>query len=76
MVEMTPEHLETQVDIELQEDKADMEGEDSEEYIMDFGVKLVTKLAKDGRGAEEDSKVPVDPLSLVSLLSQGFEESL
>ena len=40
MVEMTPEHLETQVDIELQEDA---EGEESDE-VTDFGVKLIQKL--------------------------------
>ncbi|CAD7973510.1 unnamed protein product [Amoebophrya sp. A25] len=69
MVEMTPEHLENQVDIELQEDDED------EEPITDFGVKLITKLEKDGRAVEEEPKVSVDPLSLSSLLSQGFDES-
>ena len=55
MVEMTPEHLETQVDIELQEDAED----DSNEEVTDFGVKLVNKLAKDGRG---DAEIPVSVL--------------
>eukprot|EP00392_Amoebophrya_sp_AT5.2_P004228 g4236.t1 len=73
MVEMTPEHLENQVDIELQEGGGGEEGE--EEPITDFGIKLITKLEKDGRAVEEEPKVAVDPLSLSSLLSQGFDES-
>ncbi len=48
MVEMTPEHLENQVDIELQE-----EDTNDEEPITDFGMKLISKLEKDGRGADE-----------------------
>ena len=101
MVEMTPEHLENQVEIELGE--GDAEGREAvvdgilffltsqnlthsnshsppkiiseEDEIVDFGVKLVLKMDKDGRGPEEDPKIPVDPLSLSSLLSQGFDES-
>ncbi|CAD7943044.1 unnamed protein product [Amoebophrya sp. A120] len=72
MVEMTPEHLENQVDIELQETDPN---EEQEEPITDFGIKLITKLERDGRAVEEEPKVAVDPLSLSSLLSQGFDEA-
>ena len=50
MVEMTPEHLENQVDIELQEENEDEETEP----ITDFGMKLIYKLEKDGRAADEE----------------------
>jgi len=78
MVEMTPEHLEAQVEVELQEAE---EGE--EEVVTDFSVRLIEKLAKDnknkpGEGLDSSKNdlpaLPVDPLSLSSLLSQGFEE--
>jgi hypothetical protein len=78
MVEMTPEHLEAQVDMELQEAE-----ENDEEVVTDFSVRLIEKLAKDnktkpGQGIDSSADVgpavPVDPLSLSSLLSQGFEE--
>lgn len=78
MVEMTPEHLEAQVEISLQE------AVDDEEVITDFSVRLIEKLAKDNKTKPDqglDSAadaggplLPVDPLSLSSLLSQGFEE--
>mmetsp|Transcript_132076 Transcript_132076/g.232663 ORF Transcript_132076/g.232663 Transcript_132076/m.232663 type:complete len:651 (+) Transcript_132076:183-2135(+) len=80
MVEMTPEHLEAQVEVELQE--AEEGGE--EEVVTDFSVRLIEKLAKDNKNKPGDGldsgqtdsgpPLPVDPLSLSSLLSQGFEE--
>lgn len=80
MVEMTPEHLESQVEVELQE--AEEGGE--EEVVTDFSVRLIEKLAKDNKNkpgdgldsghADAGPPMPVDPLSLSSLLSQGFEE--
>lgn len=80
MVEMTPEHLEAQVEVELQE--AEEGGE--EEVVTDFSVRLIEKLAKDNKNKPGDGldsghtdagpPMPVDPLSLSSLLSQGFEE--
>jgi len=78
MVEMTPEHLEAQVEVELQEAE---EGE--EEVVTDFSVRLIEKLAKDNKNKpgegldsskDQEPALPVDPLSLSSLLSQGFEE--
>lgn len=78
MVEMTPEHLEAQVEVELQEAE---DGE--EEVVTDFSVRLIEKLAKDNKNKPGDGldssqndgpALPVDPLSLSSLLSQGFEE--
>merc|ERR1719284_1796369 len=80
MVEMTPEHLEAQVDMELQEAE---ENEEDEQVVTDFSVRLIEKLAKDnknkpGEGLDSSKNdgpaLPVDPLSLSSLLSQGFEE--
>jgi len=79
MVEMTPEHLESQVDMELQEAE---ENDEDEKVVTDFSVRLIEKLAKDNKnkpGESVDSQsgasaVAVDPLSLSSLLSQGFEE--
>lgn len=80
MVEMTPDHLENQVDVELQE----AEDAGDEEVVPDFSTKLIDKMAKDNKskpgagldsgGAESGPPLPVDPLSLSSLLSQGFEE--
>lgn len=80
MVEMTPEHLEAQVDMELQE----TEDNEEDEVVTDFSVRLIEKLAKDnknkpGEGVDSCSAdvgpaMPVDPLSLSSLLMQGFEE--
>merc|ERR1719453_1687409 len=75
---MTPEHLEAQVEVELQEAE---EGE--EEVVTDFSVRLIEKLAKDNKNKpgegldsskDQGPSLPVDPLSLSSLLSQGFEE--
>mmetsp|Transcript_50838 Transcript_50838/g.80575 ORF Transcript_50838/g.80575 Transcript_50838/m.80575 type:complete len:631 (-) Transcript_50838:122-2014(-) len=78
MVEMTPEHLEAQVEVELQE------AEDAEEDVVtDFSVRLIEKLAKDNKNKpgegldsckDDAPALPVDPLSLSSLLSQGFDE--
>lgn len=76
MVEMTPEHLEAQVEMEL--------ADEEEGVVTDFSVRLIEKLAKDnkskpGEGVDSCANdpgpaLPVDPLSLSSLLSQGFEE--
>lgn len=83
MVEMTPEHLEAQVDMELQDAEENEEGEEAGEVVTDFSVRLIEKLAKDNKSkagegvdscAGEAPSLPVDPLSLSSLLSQGFEE--
>merc|ERR1719351_424937 len=68
MVEMTPEHLEVQVEIELQESNLD------DEAIADFSARLIDKKVRDNSNADELPTVHVDPLSLSSLLSQGFEE--
>mmetsp|Transcript_110720 Transcript_110720/g.202824 ORF Transcript_110720/g.202824 Transcript_110720/m.202824 type:complete len:502 (+) Transcript_110720:173-1678(+) len=70
MVEMTPDHLEAQVEMELAESEEQGEPEGS---IADFSVRLIEKKAKEDPG-ETQASVPVDPLSLSSLLSQGFEE--
>ncbi|CAJ1430065.1 unnamed protein product [Effrenium voratum] len=68
MVEMTPEHLEAQVEMELKQPE---DSPDSEP--LDFSLRLIEKKVKED---PEDSSpaLPVDPLSLSSLLSQGFEE--
>merc|ERR1711920_1119422 len=64
MAEMIPECLEAQVQIEIQETEDDMtEGS--------FTSRLIQRLARDKETAEP---VVVDPLSLSSLLSQGFDE--
>jgi len=68
MVEMTPEHLEVQVEMELQESNLD------DEAIADFSARLIDKKVRDNSNADELPTVHVDPLSLSSLLSQGFEE--
>mmetsp|Transcript_79717 Transcript_79717/g.221857 ORF Transcript_79717/g.221857 Transcript_79717/m.221857 type:complete len:696 (+) Transcript_79717:154-2241(+) len=68
MVEMTPEHLEAQVEMELQESE-----EAATEDVADFSTRLIDKRARDDPGDDAPS-MPVDPLSLSSLLSQGFEE--
>lgn len=80
MVEMTPEHLEAQVELELQ----DADDDEEAEVVTDFSVRLIEKLAKDNKtkpgegldsaGSKNGPALPVDPLSLSSLLSQGFEE--
>lgn len=43
--------------------------------MPDFSTRLIERQAKDGMWQEEDVKVNVDPLSLSSLLSQGFDEA-
>merc|ERR1712224_815994 len=68
MVEMTPDQLEAQVDMELQEEETPATGES----VADFSTRMIEKMAADGE--DEGPAVPVDPLSLSSLLSQGFEE--
>jgi hypothetical protein len=69
MVEMTPRHLEAQVEMELRESEEC--GDDKE--VADFSTRLIDKKARDDPG-DEAPQLPVDPLSLSSLLSQGFEE--
>mmetsp|Transcript_60789 Transcript_60789/g.131867 ORF Transcript_60789/g.131867 Transcript_60789/m.131867 type:complete len:685 (-) Transcript_60789:123-2177(-) len=70
MVEMTPEHLEAQVEMELQESE-----ELGEETVADFATRLIDKKAReDSKNGDVCTSMPVDPLSLSSLLSQGFEE--
>jgi len=68
MVEMTPEHLEAQVEMEL----AENEEAGNTEAVQDFSVRLIEKKARDD--PSEAAPLPVDPLSLSSLLSQGFDE--
>eukprot|EP00437_Effrenium_voratum_P000697 CAMPEP_0181429194 /NCGR_PEP_ID=MMETSP1110-20121109/17072_1 /TAXON_ID=174948 /ORGANISM="Symbiodinium sp., Strain CCMP421" /LENGTH=507 /DNA_ID=CAMNT_0023552451 /DNA_START=104 /DNA_END=1627 /DNA_ORIENTATION=+ len=79
MVEMTPEHLEAQVEMALQEAEENQE----DDVVTDFSARLIEKLAKDNKNkpgegldsaADDGPSVPVDPLSLSSLLSQGFDE--
>lgn len=83
MVEMTPEHLEAQVEMALQEADEANDGSASPAVVTDFSARLIEKLAKDNKNkpgegldsaAGESPAVPVDPLSLSSLLSQGFDE--
>mmetsp|Transcript_58978 Transcript_58978/g.140817 ORF Transcript_58978/g.140817 Transcript_58978/m.140817 type:complete len:627 (-) Transcript_58978:116-1996(-) len=81
MVEMTPDHLNAQVEMELQE--AEDAGEE-EEPVTDFSRRLIEKMSKDNKAKPGDGldssasdagpALPVDPLSLSSLLSHGFEE--
>lgn len=71
MVEMTPRHLEAQVEMELRESEELVE--DGNKDVTDFSTRLIDKKARDDPG-EELPQLPVDPLSLSSLLSQGFEE--
>lgn len=77
MVEMTPEHLEAQVEMELQknEDSEVAASLGSDTAIVDFSARLIDKKVKE-EPSESDAgpALPVDPLSLSSLLSQGFEE--
>ncbi|CAE7463212.1 unnamed protein product [Symbiodinium natans] len=76
MTEMMPECLEAHVQNELQSTQESLEGETGEI----FALRLVERLARDGKerpGAAPESAPsaqPVDPLSLSSLLSHGFEE--
>lgn len=72
MVEMTPDHLEAQVEMELAENEE--QGAEEQGSIADFSVRLIEKKAKEEPGESDKPALPVDPLSLSSLLSQGFEE--
>jgi len=67
MVEMVPDKLQVQVDLELEEMS-------DSEISTDFSTRLIQRQAKDGQW-QDDVQVPVDPLSLSSLMSQGFDES-
>lgn len=79
MVEMTPEHLESQVKMELEEEEQEQgeTGEDKE-VVTDFSTRLLDRIqreeGRDGGGQREEPAAKVDPLSLSSLLSQGFDE--
>jgi len=76
MVEMTPEHLEAQVEMELKESEEDgAVASSGAEVITDFSTRLIDKKVKEEPSdADAGPALPVDPLSLSSLLSQGFEE--
>mmetsp|Transcript_16274 Transcript_16274/g.37567 ORF Transcript_16274/g.37567 Transcript_16274/m.37567 type:complete len:586 (-) Transcript_16274:120-1877(-) len=85
MVEMTPDHLAVLVEMELQEEEdAEEEGEAPEPVVTDFSKRLIEKMAKDNKAKPGDGldssasdanpTLPVDPLSLSSLMAQGFEE--
>lgn len=78
MVEMTPEHLEAQVEMELQESEeagSSLAAATGVELpVVDFSIRLIEKKAKEGGNDDSSPAVPVDPLSLSSLLSQGFQE--
>ncbi|KAF8818366.1 UBA/TS-N domain-containing protein [Cardiosporidium cionae] len=73
MVEMTPEQLKPQVDMEL-------EAYGDDEASLDSTATLLKKWERDGGSFQEieatAETVQVDPLSLASLVSQGFEENL
>lgn len=73
MVEMTPEHLEVQVEMELQENE-EQEQLEGTGAIADFSVRLIEKKAKEDPEEHAAPNLPVDPLSLSSLMSQGFDE--
>merc|ERR1712190_661031 len=74
MVEMTPEHLEAQVDMELAESEQAEEPEGvGIAPISDFSARLIDKKAR-AEPSDAGPVLPVDPLSLSSLLAQGFEE--
>jgi hypothetical protein len=84
MVEMTPRHLESQIQLEMEEEQivAEVTGEDLELNrgpIADYSSRMVERMERD-RLASPASAPPtaefVDPLSLSSLLAQGFEEGL
>merc|ERR1712137_758149 len=69
MVEMTPEHLEAQVEMELEESE-----ENESSPALDFSQRLIEKKTREEPENDAGPALPVDPLSLSSLLSQGFEE--
>eukprot|EP00929_Paragymnodinium_shiwhaense_P097926 TRINITY_DN5948_c1_g4_i3.p1 TRINITY_DN5948_c1_g4~~TRINITY_DN5948_c1_g4_i3.p1 ORF type:complete len:687 (+),score=223.31 TRINITY_DN5948_c1_g4_i3:170-2230(+) len=74
MVEMTPEHLEAQVDMELRESDEKDDEDGNEDNVANFSERLIEKKAKWHDEAAAAPSLPVDPLSLSSLLSQGIEE--
>merc|ERR1712137_683035 len=69
MVEMTPEHLEAQILMELEQSE---ENDNSEP--LDFSQRLIEKKVREEPEDDAGPPLPVDPLSLSSLLSQGFDE--
>eukprot|EP00397_Hematodinium_sp_SG-2012_P002149 GEMP01002155.1.p1 GENE.GEMP01002155.1~~GEMP01002155.1.p1 ORF type:complete len:662 (+),score=169.20 GEMP01002155.1:52-1986(+) len=73
MVEMTPDHLEAQVELELKEqDEQEGSSDKEKEPVTDFSIRLIEKMVK--QSPPEPPAVAVDPLSLASLVGQGFEE--
>merc|ERR1719296_398711 len=78
MVEMTPEHLEAQVDMELQKSEESEVtatlGGSADTTIIDFSARLIDKKVQEDPGDAAEPQLPVDILSLSSLISQGFEE--
>lgn len=70
MVEMTPEHLEAQVQMELQENPE----ENPDVDIFDFSTRLIDKKTREEPPEKAEPALPVDPLSLSSLMMQGFDE--
>jgi hypothetical protein len=90
MVEMTPKHLETQIDLEREEEAMANEADDvgaaqgaggvrTLPSIGDYSTRIVERMEKARLTrvtAEEqaETNLPVDPLSLSVLLSHGFDE--
>lgn len=82
MVEMTPRHLESQIQLEMEEEKivaefTDEVGQTRVGPIADYSSRMVERMERDRLAvdAKPDSVADfVDPLSLSSLLSHGFDE--
>ncbi|KAF4692993.1 hypothetical protein FOZ62_000756 [Perkinsus olseni] len=92
MVEMTPQFLERQIQLSMEEedlqesDKSSDENSSSENDLRgigggrhgplsNFSDRLLEKMQKDGLAPASEPAIAVDPLSLCSLMSQGFEEA-
>lgn len=73
MVEMTPEYLELQVEHELAMPDHDV---DEDGLCPAFATRLVRRRGRDSQRCHRESgtRLPVDILSLSSLMSQGFED--
>jgi len=87
MVEMTPKHLESQIQLELEEEKivAELSTEKVNQNIgpiADYSPRLIERMERDRLAAAPgnlNSPAPVeyvDPLSLSSLMAHGFEEGV
>ena len=82
MVEMTPRHLESQIQLEMEEEKIVAEISDSFSQtkvgpIADYSSRMVERMERDRLAVDAKSNETVefvDPLSLSSLLSHGFDE--